>query len=208
MRHFIAALLFAGCGDRTPVIARQPAVAPMPRAVTPEMTAAKARVAAAEEDLRREQRLQNAGVSSADRVDVAALRVHFANTELALVSGKLKDELASREAEVVVLTRRWERAKESSAKAVEFAEAVDSRLRELAEGRARLARFNGDRAALLAAHATLVEVAERRLERALHLFERNVGVVADVRRSESALMAERDRLAAAKTARLLPRRAD
>ncbi|HUR55282.1 MAG TPA: hypothetical protein VMZ71_14200 [Gemmataceae bacterium] len=208
MRHFFAALLFAGCGDRTPVFAQQPAVAPAPRAVTPEVQAAKARLAAAEEELRREQRLRATGASSTDRVEVAELRVHFATTALALASGNLKAEHASREAEVVVLTRRWVRAKENGAKSAEFAEQVDARLRELAEGRARLAVFNGDRAALLKAHATLVEVAERRLERAQHLFERKVGPAAEVKRCELAALNERDRLAAAKTARLFPRRAD
>jgi hypothetical protein len=202
MRCVFAVLVFAACG------AQPPAVAPAPRPVTPEVLKARAAVAAAEQELVRQQRLRAAGAGADDRVDVAELRLHFATTELASLSGNPRAEHASRKAEVAVLVRRHERAKAAGAKSAEFAESVDARLRELAEGRARLATFDGDRAALLKAHATLVEIAERRLERATILLQRKVGPADDVKRCELALAAERDRLDAAKTARLFPRLAD
>jgi hypothetical protein len=198
----IVALCFLACG------AQPPALAPPPRPVTPEVLKARAALALAQQELVRQQRLLAAGAGSADRVDVAELRFQFATTELAQQSGNLRAEHASRKAEVAVLTRRHERATAAGAKSAEFAETVDARLRELAEGRARLATFDGNRAALVKAHATLVEVAERRLDRARFLFDRKVGLADDVKRCELAAAAERDRLDAAKTVRLFPRLAD
>ena len=194
MRRVLLALLLVA----PPVVAQQP------KADTPEVREAKARVAEATDELKRQQRLQATGAGSADRVDVAEFQAHAAGTALAELTRGVKAEHAAREAEVKVLARRWERA----TKAGESPEGVDARLRELADGRARLARFNGDRPALVKEHAALVEVAQRRLDRAQYLLERKIGVAAEVQNCEVALLAERERLADAKAARLTPRNVD
>lgn len=190
------------------VLAQPLPVAPAPRPVSPEAQRLRAAVAEAETELDRQQRLRAAGAGSDDRCDLAELRVIRVTTELALGTNDRRGEHAARKAEVEVLVRRHTRAVAASAKGAEFDETVDVRLRELSEGRARLARFDGDRAALVKAHTTLVELAERRLDRAKHLESRKLYQSDEVKRIELVLSVEKERLVAAKTVRLIPRLAD